>query len=194
MYTFFPFPLNSLWWVMGTGRRCGFNFTPFICVQKCLVEHTYFNIPNSKGPNWAIYLIQVFLHSRVIQVENHDILCADAHQLVHHVRHLGPLHHRADRSPLGVLEGRNRRRTTPGRDRGRGGERLATDVVLTYHVLTRRDHTRDARRNLVDQWRQVGMFRHRGTDQNRFGTEKRRDRSETCSSHRLTRFCVVYVE
>ena len=93
------------------------------------------------------------LHPRVIKVEYENVLRAYAHELVHYIRHFGPLHHRADCDPLRILEGRDRRCAPPGCDSGSGGEDRAADVVLAHDVFARRDYPRDARGDLFDQWR-----------------------------------------
>ena len=41
----------------------------------------------------------IMLHSRVIKVEDHNILRAHAHELIHYIGHLGSFHHRADCDP-----------------------------------------------------------------------------------------------
>ena len=125
------------------------------------------------------------LHSRVIKVEDHDILRAYADELIHHIGHVGPFYHRADCNPFRVFERRDRRRTPSGCDRGRRGKLRAKDVVLTHYVLARRNHARDACCDLVHKWRQVRMLRRRGTDQYCFRLKQRRDGSQACGAHRL---------
>jgi hypothetical protein len=49
-----------------------------------------------------IYLSDI-LHSRIIKVEDQDIFCSYADELIHHIGHLGPLYHRADSDPFGVF-------------------------------------------------------------------------------------------
>ena len=124
-------------------------------------------------------------HPRVIEVENENVFRAYAHELIHYIRHLGPLHHRADPDPFRILEGRDRRCAPPGCDGGSGGEDRAADVVLTHDVFARRDYPRDARGDLVDQWPEMRILRLCGSDQDRLGLQQRRDRPQACRTHRL---------
>ncbi len=115
--------------------------------------------------------LSIWSNTGIIEVKDEDVLRADADELIHHVRHLGPLDHRADRDPLGVLERADRRRASAGRDGRRGGERRATHVVLTHGVLSRSDDTREAHGDLVDERREVRVLRRRGPDQHRLGLQ-----------------------
>jgi hypothetical protein len=132
-------------------------------------------------PTWS--------HPRIIEVKNEDIFRADAHELVHGVRHLGPLDHGADRDPVRVLERHDRGRASAWRDGRRIGEIRATHIVLTHDILTRSDDACDARSDLIDQRREVRVFRRRGPDQHRLGLQHRRDRPEASRAHRLAGLC-----
>lgn len=130
-------------------------------------------------------------HPGIIEVEDEDILRADAHELIHHVRHLGPLDHGADRDPLGVLERADCRRASARRDGRRGGERRAAHIVLANDVFSRSDDASDAGCDLVDERREVGVLRRRGPNQDRLGLQQRRDRPEARRAHRLAGFYKV---
>jgi len=121
-------------------------------------------LQESRFPPSIIYI----LHSRVIKVEDHNILRAYADELIHHIGHLGPLYHRADCDPFRVFERGDRRRTPSGCDRGRRGELRAEDIVLAHYVPARCDHASDACCDLVHEWCQVRILRGCGTDEDRF--------------------------
>ena len=109
--------------------------------------------------------------------------------MVHRVRHLGPLDHGADRDPLGVFERHYRGRASAWRDGRRGGENRATHVVLAHDILTRSDDARDARSDLIDERRDVRVFRRRGLYQHRLGLQQSRDWPEASRAHRFAGLC-----
>ena len=167
---------NFSWWI---SRSCMYPFTgavlgPIITFScKKLSVYTYIHcriivdtiaVDRHLSIRLIIFSIPIWLHPRIIEIEDEDILRADAHELVHRVCHLGPLDHCADRDPLGIFERHDRRRASARCDSRRVGEYRATHVILAHDILARSDDTRNARGDLIDE---VRVLRRRGADQHR---------------------------